>query len=171
MNPRYRFLLVWPLISSAVAASGQTLLIDYNYQQPATRRWAALSGTDTVYRADRIIPMRNIQEVRVVVRNVNMEALRPELVIRQGLSIDSSLRTTMSSLLTTVASLAAPAGVDLKSVMGMKSRGAAPAQLLYAPMQVDLDEVRGFETASVVDLDGLIRSRLIEVHKWPQVRE
>ncbi|MEZ0609415.1 hypothetical protein ACAW74_12905 [Fibrella sp. WM1] len=171
MSQIYRLILAFLLIVSVFTASAQTLLIDYNYQQPAASRWATLVGADTVYRPDRNIPMRRVQDVRVVVRNVNMEALRPELVIRQGLSLDSSLRTTMSSLLTTVASLAAPAGVDLKSMMGMKSRGAAPTQLLYAPMQVDLDDVRGFETASVVDLDGLIRNRLNEVHKWQQVRE
>ena len=154
------------LFSSAVY--GQAILIDYDYLNPTATRWRYESGRDTTFHSERLIRVGREMPVKIRLQNINADALQPELIVRRGINSDSLV---ISSLLGLVGNFAAPAGLDLKGMMALKSRGAAPATILYAPLQVDLEAARAFANSSVAELDVSIRERLTEISRWRTVRE
>lgn len=109
--------------------------------------------------------------VKIHLQNFNADALQSELIVRRGPNPDSIMTTSITSLLGMAAAFAVPGGMDLAKLLVPKSRGATGATLLYAPLQIDMENARTFSSASVTDLDALIRERLAEIAKWRTVRE
>lgn len=158
--------LLFVLVNTSIR--GQGITIEYDYLNPTNARWRYESGRDTAYHQERHIRVKREAAVKIRVQNVNADALQSEIMVRKGPNADSLV---ISSLLGLVSTYAAPAGLDLKGLLALKSRGAGLTVLQYAPLQVDLEAARSFATASVSDLDASIRDRLAEVARWRSVRE